>query len=442
VLAGQAQPYALERHELAGAERWLMTTRLPLRDRQGSIVGMFAVSRDVTAQQHAEEAIRRAVQRRDEFLAMLSHELRNPLGAIVNAAMLAREAGATDARTRQPLDVIERQSRQMTHLLNDLLEVGRVTQNKIELRKQQLDARTVIQEAASALGPVLADRGLELALKLDAEPLWLEADPARLQQVIVNLLSNAAKFTPRGGHVGVIAGREGDEVVVSVRDDGVGIETDVIGSIFELFVQGGGTLDRSEGGMGVGLTLVRALVEMHGGTVAAYSEGAGRGTEFIARLPAAKHGPEVSLPSRPRRLAWPRGTRIAIIEDNADSRDMLRHLLERAGYEVHVAADGNNGLALLESVKPDVAIVDIGLPGMNGYEIARHVHAIDGCRPFLVALTGYGQPADRAAALTAGFDEHLVKPLHAEDLAVLLDADGSVAEPPVPRSGRVSTSPE
>jgi two-component system CheB/CheR fusion protein len=432
VLGGLTQPYELERHELAGSERWFMTTRVPLRDALGSSVGMFAVSRDVTEQKRAEDTIRRAVQRRDEFLAMLSHELRNPLGAIVNAAMLARERGVADELGRRPLDVIERQSRQMTRLLDDLLEVGRVTQNKIELRKQLLDARAVIQEAVNAMGPALADRGLELRLDLEGDALLVHADPARLQQVIVNLLSNAAKFTPRGGHVLVGARAEGRSVLLRVSDDGVGIDPAMVDGIFELFVQGGGALDRSEGGMGVGLTLVRSLVEMHGGTVTATSRGPGQGSDFVVRLEMADVSAETAAAALgPRRLSsWPRGSRIAVIEDNTDSREMLRHLLEHAGYEVHEAADGKNGLALIESVRPDIAIVDIGLPGMNGYEVARHIRASGGTsRPYLVALTGYGQPTDRAAALSAGFDEHLVKPLQPEDLAALLQGYAADVRP-------------
>jgi CheY-like chemotaxis protein len=223
-----------------------------------------------------------------------------------------------------------------------------------------------------------------------------------------------------------------------VSDDGVGIDPAVLDGIFELFVQGGGALDRSEGGMGVGLTLVRSLVEMHGGTVTAESRGLGQGSDFVVRLMVADVSPEAAaIALGPRRLSWPRGSRIAVIEDNADSREMLRHLLEHAGYEVHEAADGKNGVALIESVHPDIAIVDIGLPGMNGYELARHVRTNAGTpRPYLVALTGYGQPADRAAALSAGFDEHLVKPLQPEDLAALLQGHAAEVRPPGARALR------
>jgi two-component system, chemotaxis family, CheB/CheR fusion protein len=422
---GEAEHYRLERRVLPdGSEGWDLATRLPLVDPGNSTVGIIGIYRDVTEQKRAEEKIHEAVRRRDQFLAMLSHELRNPLGAIVTATALLKSTPTEPELQRKILDIFDRQSQQMARLLDDLLDASRVTQNKIELRRRVLDLRSVIKDAADAARSLMDARGLSFSLEVEPRPLYVDGDPARLQQIHVNLLSNAAKYTPRGGHVRLEARREDGRAVVRVRDDGAGIPPAMLESMFDLFVQSARTLDRSDGGIGVGLTLVRSLVTMHGGEVTAHSEGEGKGSEFVVRLPlAAAAAAEVTEGPRPF-TARGGATKIVIVEDNRDSREMMCHFLELAGFDCHSAGDGVEGLALIEQVRPDVALVDVGLPGLDGFEIARRVRQDPGhAGTFLIAVTGYGQPADRARAAEAGFDAHVVKPVQPEGLLRLLTQD-------------------
>jgi two-component system CheB/CheR fusion protein len=452
-LAGEAQPYYEEQFRSEdGKVAWFMSTRQPLQDNDGKRVGMLAVSRDISEQKHIEEEIRLAVRRRDEFLAMLSHELRNPLAAIVNAGVLLHSDAGTPTTRQKGLQVIERQSRQMTRLLDDLLEVSRITQGKIELRKQVIDARQVASDALVALRERFASRGIELSSELGTQPIWVEADPARLQQIVVNLLDNAAKYTapqalsqgdppstwtsrslrlsapgnaspggppPSGGRTSLELKVDGNDVVLTVRDNGIGIDPKVIDTVFEPFVQGVTTIHRTEGGMGVGLAVVRTLVNMHDGRITARSPGIGQGSTFEVHLPLAPSSAVV--PATRRSTPWPAGKRVVVIEDNHDGAEMLSLLLEHAGYEVFTAEDGKSGIELIERVTPNVALVDIGLPVMDGFEVARWVRTRSP-QPdlYLLALTGYGQAGDRAAALQAGFDEHLVKPVDAEKLRELM----------------------
>ena len=427
-LAGETQLYREEQQPFEGRMGWFMTTRQPLRGERGEIVGMLGVARDVSGQKRSENEIREAIKRRDEFLAMLSHELRNPLAALVNAAAVLHNIGAVTTEQEPSLGVIERQSRQMTRLLDDLLEVSRITQNKIELRKQVVDARDIVTEAVLATKDKFQAQKLTLTQDLGSKGLPVDVDPARLQQIVVNLLDNAAKYSRPGGHVKLELGREGDQAVVRVTDDGAGIDPGVLDSIFELFVQGRATLHRTDGGMGVGLSVVRSLVEMHGGTIRAHSDGVGCGSEFVMTLPIAVKA--AHTPNKPIRSRWPAGKRAVVVEDNADGREMLELLLRQAGYEVFSAADGSSGLDLILKERPHIAIVDIGLPSMNGFDIAKSLRA----RPeyadlYLVALTGYGQPSDHEAALSAGFDEHLVKPLDPLELTRLMNTGAQSGEP-------------
>lgn len=425
--SGKPELYALERHRSpVGEEIWDVATRLPLRDRACAVVGVIGVLRDVTEQKRAEEAIALGVRRRDEFLAMLSHELRNPLGAIVMATAMLRD-GASEAQRQRMLTTLERQSQQMARLLDDLLEASRVTQDKIELRKTTVDVVAIAREAADAVGPLMEARGLHFAVELQDGPLWVIGDPTRLQQIHVNMLSNAAKYTPEGGHVLLEVRRDGGEALIRVRDDGVGIPADMHDKVFDMFVQLNRTLERSEGGLGVGLTLVRSLVQLHGGSVCVRSEGEGAGSEFDVRLPITPAPRGLREPESGRARAHCRpGAKIVVVEDNEDSLELLCTVLGAVGLECRGAADGTTGLALIEAVQPAVALVDIGLPGIDGFEIARRLQRHPGrARMVLVALTGYGQATDRQRALEAGFDEHLVKPVQRDVLLRLLGLSGA-----------------
>ncbi|XXX78963.1 chemotaxis protein CheB [Sorangium sp. So ce134] len=426
---GEAQHYKLEKRVRPdGVVEWDLVTRLPLIDAARHIVGIIGIFRSVTEQKRSEEQIKDAVRRRDEFLAMLSHELRNPLGAIVHATALLKEdcsasngASGVDEKVFQ---ILERQSAQMARLLDDLLEASRVTQNKIELRRSVLDLGSVVKDAADAVRNLMDTRGVDFSTVVDPEPIWVEGDPARLQQVHVNLLNNAAKYTSRGGHVTLEARRVGGHAVVRVKDSGVGIPKEMLDTVFELFVQSSRTLDRSAGGLGVGLTLVRGLVEKHGGTVSARSDGEGKGSEFEVRLPIAERSSEKEATRGSPLRKFPRGSRIVVVEDNADSREALCALLKRAGFECHSTDHGISGIELMDEVLPHVAIVDIGLPGIDGLEFARRVREKPQHKDvYLIALTGYGQQGDREKTRGAGFDEHVVKPVDLTTLKRLL-ADG------------------
>jgi two-component system CheB/CheR fusion protein len=318
------------------------------------------------------------------------------------------------------LQTLARQSDQMARLLDDLLEASRVTQDKIELRRTIVDLGAVAKVAADAVRGAMESRGVQLAVEIDPESIWVDGDPARLQQIQVNMLSNAAKYTPAGGHVLLEVRRDGDEAVIRVRDTGAGIPVEMLDKIFDLFVQSEQTLDRSEGGLGLGLTLVRSLVMMHGGSVCARSDGEGKGAEFVVRLPIAAAVGEI-VEARAGREPLHRGAKIVLIEDNDDTRDLLCQCLELAGFRAHGAHDGAMGIALARELGADVAIVDVGLPGIDGFEVARRIRAdakIGHIR--LIALTGYGQTADRERAFASGFDEHVVKPIAPEKLARLL----------------------
>jgi two-component system CheB/CheR fusion protein len=435
---GEPQPYRLERRPRSdGGSDWDLVTRLPLLDGEKQTVGVIGVFRDVSEQKRADERIQEAMRRRDEFLAMLSHELRNPLGAVVTATALLKADECPLEKRPRLLEIIERQSQQMARLLDDLLEVSRVTQNKIELRRRRLDLGVVTRDAADAVRNLMDSRKIEFSVILEPTPLHVDGDPARLQQIQVNLLTNAGKYTHRGGQVRLETRRDGAEALIVVRDDGAGIPREMLDNVFELFVQSDRTLDRSDGGLGVGLTLVRSLVTMHGGTVTATSAGEGKGCEFIVRLPLAPTLSDDDGAAHPARglvaqhasrrllgMRRPKGRRIAIVEDNQDSREMLCELLTRAGFECHSADRGDRGLALIREMRPDIAVVDVGLPGIDGLELARRVRSdATLSHTYLVALTGYGQATDRLTALDAGFDEHVVKPVRTDELVRLLAMD-------------------
>ncbi|HXU05717.1 MAG TPA: hybrid sensor histidine kinase/response regulator [Polyangia bacterium] len=354
----------------------------------------------------------RDVRQRDEFLALLGHELRNPLGALRNAATLVERSGGGVPGLDRPLAMIDRQLRHLTQLVDDLLDVARVTSGKIVLKVVPVDlvaaARAMVDEMAKAS----RERRLQIDLRVPDEAVVVRADPVRLDQILTNLVTNALKYTPSEGRIDVSVAVERGEAVLRVADTGVGLSADMLPTIFEPFTQAARTLDRSQGGIGLGLSVVRALARLHGGDVAVTSEGLGRGSEFIVRLPHAA-GADVAVDVGERTPApltmTPR--HILIVEDGADHRESLQELLEAQGHRVDTAIDGECGVEQALAGRPEVALVDIGLPRLDGYEVARRIRGAMGPKIFLIALTGYGQPDDRARAAAAGFDVHITKPL-------------------------------
>ncbi|HEX3126146.1 MAG TPA: ATP-binding protein [Thermoanaerobaculia bacterium] len=369
-----------------------------------------------------------ADRRKDEFLAMLGHELRNPLAAIRNAIWILEEAGSAEYQDVRQREVIERQTHHLVRMVDDLLDVSRVTLGKIDLHVQPVDLQNLAERCLSELGMKRVAESHELSVSVTTEPVLVQGDPVRLEQVVCNLLHNAIKYTPRGGSVELTVGpspEEPGEAVVRVRDTGLGISEDMLTRIFEPFTQVESSRKRSEGGLGLGLPLVRSLVQLHGGTVEAKSEGRGRGSEFIVRLPRLRLGSEAGLPlpavpdpNDDTLFEEEERLRILVVEDNHDGRESLRDLLEIWGHEVEVAENGPDGVRQALGSQPDVALIDIGLPGLDGNEVAQRIRAaLDGDRMALVAMTGYGQPEDRRRALQAGFDAYLVKPVDPGDLA-------------------------
>jgi PAS domain S-box-containing protein len=415
----------------------------PLRDGRGTVVGASKIARDITdwkrAQQQREDLLRVAEQARaeaeaanrakDDFLAMLGHELRNPLSAVRNAI----SAATLDERNRERAFLIaRRQADQLGRIVDDLLDVARITRGRVPLRKERISLATVLQRAVEGARSAMDERGHALTLFVPTEPIHLDADAARLEQAIANLLANAAKYTDPGGKVAVTGERDGEEALVRVRDNGIGIAPDVLPRVFDLFKQGPRSLERAQGGLGIGLTLVRRIVEQHGGAVEAMSPGVGGGSEFVVRLPALPPTSEAIEESG----ALPRAreqhpARVLMVEDNPDAAESLVMILELLGHHVRVVHDGIAALEAARANVPDIMLVDIGLPGMNGYEVAGAVRGEPDLKNIvLVALTGYGRPEDKAQALAAGFDYHLVKPVDLDalgDLVAQLGAAGAVA---------------
>jgi len=369
------------------------------------------------------EELSEADRRKDEFLATLAHELRNPLAPIRTAAEILKRDNLPPDAAATARDVIERQARHLSRMVDDLLEVGRITHGELQLRKEIIELATAVRWAVEAAQPALDAAGVALAVELPPTPLYLKADATRIVQVLANLLGNAAKFTPRGGHAWLSARRDERWIEIRVRDDGIGIEARQMPRLFEMFSQATPALERARGGLGIGLALVRGLVERHGGSVQAKSEGAGRGAEFIVRLPASEapaHAP-ASKQGQPVRST----KRILLADDNRDAADSLGGLLRLMGHEVRVAYDGEQALYAGPEFRPDAIILDIGMPRLNGYDVAARARESDwGRGAKLIALTGWGQRRDKALAAKAGFDHHLTKPVDAAAIEALLGNDG------------------
>ncbi len=367
------------------------------------------------------ETLEDRVHERDRFLAILGHELRNPLGAILLASQMKDEDGRLDG---DHAELIERQSRHLTRIVNDLLDLSRLVSGKIVLKRQIIDLADAVHQAMETVRAASARHKVSVEIRPAATPLPVDVDPVRTDQIITNVLTNAIKYTPEGGHVVVTLEQDGDQAVIRVSDDGVGIAPDRIGTIFELFAQAENAIGRAQGGMGIGLALVRNLLHLHGGSITANSEGIGKGSEFAVRFPiAAPRAQEAETERRSTvRVADGDGQprRIVIVEDNADVRELLRLKLRRLGHAVDAVADGPTGVDAIVAGKPDLALVDIGLPGLDGYEVAMQVRQSLGSGVVLVAVSGFGQPEDKRKALEAGFDEHITKPADVTDIENLL----------------------
>jgi len=376
------------------------------------------------------EALADLHRRKDEFLAMLSHELRNPLAPILNAVHLLRlEQGNESPVQERARTIIERQVEQLSHLIDDLLQVSRITTGRIRLHKSPVDMRNAVDRAVEAARPLIVERKHELVVSQPADPVWLVADPTRIEQIVLNLLLNAGKYTEPGGRIGVTLEAESDQAVLRVRDTGVGIAPELLPRIFDLFTQSERTLDRSQGGLGIGLSVVQKLTEMHDGKVEAYSA-LGQGSEFVVRLPlGASPTPQAAPPAAARSGAGP-VFRVLVVDDNVDQADSLAILLRAAGHEPKTVYSGMAALDTALAFRPDVAILDIGLPELDGYEVARQMRRHPELeRVRLIALTGYGQGSDRRRSLAAGFDYHLVKPINPDELLGILTAVGRERSP-------------
>jgi signal transduction histidine kinase/DNA-binding response OmpR family regulator len=385
-------------------------------------------SRSAIAMDNAllHEEIRRTDRQKNEFLSMLAHELRNPLAPIRNAVHLLGLRTPSEPEMKWVREVIERQVTQMVRLVDDLLDVSRLTSGKIRLHQEQISLATVIEHAMEASRPLIDAHRQQLAVSVPTDPVWINGDLARLAQVLTNLLNNAAKYTEEGGEIWLTSQMEDEWVVITVRDTGIGIPPHMLEDVFDLFTQVDRTIDRSQGGLGIGLTLVRQLIAMHGGTVEAHSEGIGSGAEFVVRLPLIKE----SISSQPE-CADGNGesaasAKVLVVDDNIDSADTLASLLRLAGHRVQVAYDGPTGLDLARTFQPEVLMLDIGLPGMDGYAVAQRVRQWDSHRPTLIiAVSGYGQPKDELRSRQSGFDHFLVKPVDFRILqSLLLTANG------------------
>jgi signal transduction histidine kinase len=361
--------------------------------------------------------LREADRRKDVFLAMLAHELRNPLAPIRNAGEIFRRSTRDDPLLTRSADIVSRQVALLSRLVDDLLDVSRITQGKVQLKRETYDLRTSIEQAIETANPLIQQKRQKLSVALPCTPLHVNADTTRMTQVVGNLLNNAAKYTPAGGRIRLSARRARQAIVIRVRDDGIGITKDMLPSVFDLFAQGDDSLDHRHGGLGIGLTLVRSIVELHGGQVRARSAGPGRGSRFLFWLPAASAEIGQAAPAAEGRDATNAPRRILLVDDNVDAVESLAILLRSTGHDVTTAHDATSALAMIDVYAPDLVVLDIGLPGMDGYALAREIRARAALRNVvLVALTGYGKPEDSRRAREVGFDHHLIKPASIAEL--------------------------
>lgn len=407
----------------AGKELRVESSVAVLLDQLGRPAGRLAVIRDVTDRHRAEEALRDADRKKDDFIATLAHELRNPLAPIRNAVALLRSKEDLDPGLGWCRTMIDRQVEQMAHLLDDMLDVSRITRGRITLRQEALQLVTVIERAIELARPLIDKASHSLTVSLPPQPVLVYGDPVRLAQIFSNLLTNAAKYTEVRGRIELAAAIDGEGVQVTVRDNGIGIAAEFLPHMFDMFGQVKAAIERSQGGLGIGLSLVKGLVEMHGGRISAVSSGLGKGSEFSVWLPALLNPSAAFSPQEqaaiPQRSVS--GCRILVVDDNEDAAESLALLLRQRGNEVEVALDGFQALARMGHLKPDAVLLDIGLPGMNGYEVCRIIRdrTEDG-QTVIIATSGWGQDDDRRRTRESGFDAHLVKPVQENELMTLL----------------------
>ncbi len=409
-----------------GGRFWASVVITPVRDDKGRLLGFGKVTRDVTERKRSEDertqrlAAEAAGRSKDTYLAMLGHELRNPLAPIVAALQVLKLRD--DWRSQRELGIIARQVDQIVRLVDDILDVSRITGGKIELKRAHIDLRDVIARAIEAASPLLEDKGQLLRVTAPRHPVVIDADATRLTQVCTNLIANAVKYTGRGGHIVVAVSYDADAATIEVRDDGIGMSAELVDKVFDLFVQGEASSGRA-GGLGLGLAITRSLVQQHGGSVTAASPGPGHGSSFTVRLPLAQPSPMMPRAEptpAPFRAAHTRQPNL-IVDDNHHARKLLAEILESLGHDIVTAGTGEAALALVGERVPDVAILDIGLPTMDGYELATRLRETLAHPPLLIALTGYGQPQDRAHGESAGFDRFLIKPIDVRTLIATID---------------------
>jgi PAS domain S-box-containing protein len=421
------EPYSIEMRVIwpDGSVRWIATNGRVLFDSRGRALRMLGATVDITERKEAEEEFKESDRRKDEFLAMLAHELRNPLAPIRNAVQALKRLGPPEPQRGRLQDMIDRQVAHMARMIDDLLDVSRITRNKIALRKERIRLTDVVNRAVETSRPLIDARKHKLTVTLSPELSFIEGDLVRLAQIISNLLNNAAKYTEEGGNIWLTAESSGGEAVIRVRDDGIGIPDYVLPQVFDLFAQADRSLDRSQGGLGIGLTLVRSLAELHGGRVEAHSEGTGKGSEFVVRLPSASRSEtegEIAPPTNPGSQDPSPRARILVVDDNKDAAESMATLLEIVGHDVRVTYDGVKAVEAARNFRPHAVLLDIGLPGMSGYEVARQLRGLDETKKaFLIAVTGYGKPEDRVKALTNGFNYHITKPVDPDEIYIIIN---------------------
>ena len=407
----------------------------PIRNDAGQVVGASKVARDVSAQKRLVRELEEADVRKTEFLALLAHELRNPLGPIRHAVKILRARSPSPDELQWATNIIDRQTEHMTRLVEDLLDVSRITRGKIELRQERVDLRAILKAAVEASGALIEKAHHTLKVSLPHESLFVDGDSTRLTQVVTNILDNAAKYTDPGGKIWLSAEREDATALIRVKDTGIGIAPEMLPHVFDMFTQAAHPMERAQGGLGVGLSLVDQLVKLHGGSVSAYSAGPGMGSEFTIRLPVATKASKPA-PEAPRREHRDAHCRVLVVDDNHDSADSLAMLLRMMGHEVETANDAEEALRAGAAFQPGIAVLDIGLPKMNGYDLAQQIRTEPwGKKTVLIALTGWGQEQHRRRSVESGFDHHLTKPVEFDALQnILAAADACLPENKVPTS--------